>query len=623
MGSKLSRAVRPQVKAVALPVATAQHHDIDHVNAQKGRQEITPQLPETFAYDDINVATFITTTANAQRRNSAPALSSTSAASVAMEQIYRISAELRLAQAERDLMSIEYAGTDIDPSPAVAMAPPSPVPAPAPPVPVQETEVQCIIQPHHAKPHLTGEEFAEFRSKYEEWLTPNPFYCPIPTCSTFIPERLLPEEATKRKGKRTDSGIGTPTSKSIACPTCETGICPDCRQVAHPDSLCNISEFGIDAETTELLKSWGYKKCPKCGHGLKRMFGCNHMECRCGAHFCYACMEDYNNCNGGCGEEDDYDDESFDEDEDEDEDVSPEQHDDTGLPPNTNEGPDASNEAPQLQGTTGEAETTLPQPASQPRNLDGGGHRYWQRQDLNFGEEPTEDYQDRSWDCEHGFDSCKTTIAKALNNDPSTEMECVKCWCAIHPEIKPPNAASNTNTNVRTVPASARGADRGTTRGMAAGRGRGRGWRRGRGAYVPPRGLFEAHGAIGTAPHLRHTLSFPLSQSVPAREPSPMEDVQYSSERVVDTYGNTIATSELGLRHRASDEAFSSKIIPTREDQGSTLRDFDRTPSTIFSESPAKFSLAYECYSCALLVCKKCRDGILDAQNAERHVDED
>ena len=105
-------------------------------------------------------------------------------------------------------------------------------------------------------------------------------------------------------------------------------------------------------------------------------------------------MEDYNNCNGGCGEEDDYDDESFDEDEDEDEDASPEQHDDTGLPPDTNDAPDASNEAPQLQGTTGEAATALPQPASQPRNLDGGGHRYWQRQDLNFGEEPTEDYQE-------------------------------------------------------------------------------------------------------------------------------------------------------------------------------------------------------------------------------------
>ena len=145
MGSKLSRVVRPQVKAVASPVATAQHHDIDHVNAQKGRQEITPQLPDTFAYDDINVATSITTTAIAPRRNSAPALSTTSAASVAMEQIYRVSAELRLTQAERDLMSIEYTSTDIDPPPAVATVPPSPAPAPAPPAPVQETEVQCIV----------------------------------------------------------------------------------------------------------------------------------------------------------------------------------------------------------------------------------------------------------------------------------------------------------------------------------------------------------------------------------------------------------------------------------------------------------------------------------------------
>jgi hypothetical protein len=129
------------------------------------------------------------------------------------------------------------------------------------------------IQPHHARPHLTREEFLEFKSKYEEWLTPNPFYCPVPTCSAFIPERLLPEKAIKKKGKRVDSGFGTPTSKTIACPTCEVDICPDCRQVAHPNGLCNISEFGIDAETTELLKSWGYKKCPKCGHGLKRMYG--------------------------------------------------------------------------------------------------------------------------------------------------------------------------------------------------------------------------------------------------------------------------------------------------------------------------------------------------------------
>lgn len=328
MGSKLSRAVRPQVKAVASPVTTAQHHDIDHANARRDCQERTPQLLDPFSCDDINVAASISAPVISQRRNSAPALSfATSISSTAMAHLRDISDTFDLYLEERHLMSIQYAGTDPDPAPAITVAPPPPPSAP-PTVPYKESEVQCIIcctklpdakhpkhgkevirpcrdcdstycgpcvkrmftecckdttrmpprccvqiQPHHARPHLTREEFLEFKSKYEEWLTPNPFYCPVPTCSAFIPERLLPEKAIKKKGKRVDSGVGTPTSETIACPTCEVDICPDCRQVAHPNGLCNISEFGIDAETTKLLKSWGYKKCPKCGHGLKRMYG--------------------------------------------------------------------------------------------------------------------------------------------------------------------------------------------------------------------------------------------------------------------------------------------------------------------------------------------------------------
>lgn len=40
------------------------------------------------------------------------------------------------------------------------------------------------------------------------------------------------------------------------------------------------------------------------------MFGCNHVECHCGAHFCYACLLPYTECDGECRdeEEDDYDD---------------------------------------------------------------------------------------------------------------------------------------------------------------------------------------------------------------------------------------------------------------------------------------------------------------------------
>jgi hypothetical protein len=74
MGSKFSRAVRPQVSAVALPVATAQHHDMSHANAAKERQELEPRLSGPYCYDDLNVTTSITPPAITQRRNSAPAI---------------------------------------------------------------------------------------------------------------------------------------------------------------------------------------------------------------------------------------------------------------------------------------------------------------------------------------------------------------------------------------------------------------------------------------------------------------------------------------------------------------------------------------------------------------------
>ncbi|KAI4665376.1 uncharacterized protein J4E78_002836 [Alternaria triticimaculans] len=457
---------------------------------------------------------------------------------------------------------------------------------------------------HYAKPHLTKEEFTEFKSKYEEWLTPNPFYCPVPICSAFIPERLLPDQATKKQGKRADSGVGTPTLNVFACPTCSAEICLECRQIAHPDAICNISDFGIDAETTELLKSWGYKRCPKCGHGLKRMYGCLHMECRCGAHFCYMCMDEPEDCGGACNEygEDDGSDGNITE------------SDEGESPSGTNDASALSNETSQAQETVGAAAMSTPQPAP-PRNLDAGGPRYWEDQDLDFGEEPGEDYQDRSWNCDHSFETYRIPLAKALVNDSAAEMECVKCWCSIHPEIEAPDAPSKGKLRVSTVPA---GAATRAPAGFARGHGRGTGRRRGGRRYIPPRGLVQLGGAIGTAPHLTTTITAPLSQSVPSqsaslREASPMEDIVYSDpDRVVDTYGNIIATSEIELRRRASDASFVTDVLPPRADRKAQAT--FNAPSNIFS---MKFSLAHECVNCALLVCASCKEGILAAEEGK------
>ena len=650
MGSKFSRAVRPHVQAAASPVATAQHHDIDHANAQTQCQEATSRVSDPYCYDDINVATSTTVPVIPQRRNSAPATTfATLAPSVAMEQAPNITTSFLLFLEERRLMSIQHDHADPEPPPATTMPPPPPAPA-KPTLTLPLPEVQCVIcctelpgtkhpkhmkevvKPcrqcgsaycgscikrmftecckdttrmpprccgqipiHYAKPHLTKEEFAEFKSKYEEWLTPNPFYCPVPTCSAFIPERLLPNQVTKKQGKRVDSGVGTPTLNVFACPTCSAEICLECRQVAHPDAICNISEFGIDAETTELLKSWGYKRCPKCGHGLKRMYGCLHMECRCGAHFCYMCMDEPEDCGGACNEygEDDGSDGNITE------------SDEGESPSGTNDASALSNETSQAQETVGAAAISTPQPAP-PRNLDAGGHRYWENQDLDFGEEPGEDYQDRSWNCIHRFETYTIPLAKALVNDSAAEMECVKCWCSIHPEIEAPKTAADYETKPRIIPA---GTVRRTARGFRRGNGRQRGYGRARGGYAPPRGLFQAGDAIGTAPHLTTSVASPLSHSVPIRETSPMEDIQYSSDRVEDTYGNIVSTTEIELRRRASEASFVTNVVPPRV-KGKAQATFN-APSTIFS---MKFSLAHECMDCALLVCASCRDGILAAQ---------
>lgn len=38
-----------------------------------------------------------------------------------------------------------------------------------------------------------------------------------------------------------------------------------------------------------LFEQKGWKRCPECGTGVERTFGCRHMVCVCGGEFCYQC----------------------------------------------------------------------------------------------------------------------------------------------------------------------------------------------------------------------------------------------------------------------------------------------------------------------------------------------
>jgi hypothetical protein len=628
MGSKISRVVQAHVKAdasVAPTTSTRDHHDINGTNGQL-RQDPAPQLPQpvctlnrgptlthSLARDDINVhiSTPTASPMNSQRRHS------TSNTRQRLELLNSFEQYL----AERRIMNIDYEDTSV---PLPSHPNPAPAPAPAHVEPVPQCIICCvdlpkdgdkeIIKPcrpcqsvyctscvrnmfidackdssrmpprccapiniHHAKPYLSVEQATLFRSKYEEWCTSNPIYCPVPVCSAFIPDRLTPQHVRIKSKQRVDSGIGTPKSASFACPTCDADICADCRQQAHPGSMCSIHEFGLDAETAELLKIWGYKKCPNCGHGVKRMYGCAHMECRCGAHFCWHCLENINECDGGCHNENDDDDDEYDSDGEPDDEVL-----------------DQATEAVSQAEAKEYADTTPPQPNPRPRNLDGGGHRYWENADLDFGDEPQGGSEELIWDCEHAFHTYTIPLATALTSH-STEMECVKCWSTIHPTIDTPAASGSVKEKV--IPASSR---RATRSGVRGNRGRGRG----RGRYATPRGLFRANATIGTAPHLTTTL---LSQSQPTRDISPMEDVQFS-QRITDTRGIVISTTPTQPLRRASLESPDSVLQHRVHKHAQTSSIFDSTPPT--------FSLAHECEYCYLLVCDKCKTDTLEVQEA-------
>lgn len=41
----------------------------------------------------------------------------------------------------------------------------------------------------------------------------------------------------------------------------------------------------------------GWMPCPKCHQLVEKTEACNHIKCKCGKDFCYACGGNYPKCN--------------------------------------------------------------------------------------------------------------------------------------------------------------------------------------------------------------------------------------------------------------------------------------------------------------------------------------
>ncbi|KAI6134825.1 hypothetical protein EDD17DRAFT_1548966 [Pisolithus thermaeus] len=103
-------------------------------------------------------------------------------------------------------------------------------------------------------------------------------YCPNPRCSALVQVEEDPDEPM------------------AVCPRCRETICVPCKVLWHHDLTCEEfqdlpeNERSPDDQSVFLLaKAKNWRRCPTCSRLVELTFGCNHITCVCGTHFCHRC----------------------------------------------------------------------------------------------------------------------------------------------------------------------------------------------------------------------------------------------------------------------------------------------------------------------------------------------
>ncbi|OAP59126.1 hypothetical protein AYL99_06424 [Fonsecaea erecta] len=288
----------------------------------------------------------------------------------------------------------------------------------------------CATVMHHdvTRGILPAAEVEKYKQKYDESSTINPLYCPVPTCSAFLPPRTF-----------------KPTDKRVTCHVCATAICIECRQHAEDKHVCTN-----DDSRRFILQAYEYKTCPKCGTGVMKI-----QE----------------------GEESDGGEFESESDEEEDGNIAsapgaastevpdrtlvqapqdqilldstidtPEQNHDTT--PTAQVAPIESAEVEIVQASENETQTQAPEAAElssdptepeepangQLENLDDPDDIDWEGVSMDFGDEPTDETWD-TWGCRHLFSEfSKARVPEfwlaAMNpaEERDLEVECMGCF---------------------------------------------------------------------------------------------------------------------------------------------------------------------------------------------------
>jgi len=126
--------------------------------------------------------------------------------------------------------------------------------------------------PRHSFKELVEDAFVTYLQR-----NPTQFrYCKTPDCRQTYRQQTEDEATT------------------ITCPSCFATTCSSCSE-DHANMTCTEYRILRDPEeqerlNNELADTSGYKRCPRCAVWVEKTGGCNHMNCKCGAHICWVCL---------------------------------------------------------------------------------------------------------------------------------------------------------------------------------------------------------------------------------------------------------------------------------------------------------------------------------------------
>ncbi|KAI5369260.1 Putative bromodomain, E3 ubiquitin ligase RBR family, Bromodomain-like superfamily [Septoria linicola] len=220
------------------------------------------------------------------------------------------------------------------------------------------------------------------------------------------------------------------------CPDCKIAICnKGCKDIVHGILPCVTSQRD---EEDAMLSKFGYKRCPNCQEGIRRMHGCTHMACTCGAHWCWNCLRSIDDCDTeSCGPGDGGYEEDFQDFQDhvETDDEGSEGADEDTDAPNEDRTMQEHRDIPAAEPT----EQAQVQVASAPNgndkvhNLDGGGDDRWANAAaMNFGDEPEDTGLPQIWSCRHEWELFESPTDGYYHGDLSC-MSCNRCSGHVYP----------------------------------------------------------------------------------------------------------------------------------------------------------------------------------------------